>query len=173
MWWRLLQQLNQPCFDLLKVFSTLRSLSHPFLSLWVGLLWCDPFEFTLLWTEYSYFNRLWYSLSRNETRFPVSTSQNAASNAWRSLRWTKRRRWNTAKQNAGLPRVSGLKFNVKWPCCLQLSSNYCGINVVKWVLHSCIVHTLCTLKYTYVLHTTKYLKIPYLTRHCSSHLFEI
>jgi hypothetical protein len=90
--------------------------------------------------------------------FPLSTSQNAASDAWRRLRWTMRQRWNIAIQSAELPSVSLLKFHVKWPCCPVLSSTYCGRNFVKWVLHSCIFHTLCTLKYTYVLHTQHTLK---------------
>jgi len=113
--------------------------------------------------ECTYFNRLCHSSSRNEMRFPLSTSQDAASDAWRLLIWTMRQRWDTVIQNAGLPSVSLLKFHVKRPSCLVLSSAYCSRNVVKWVLHSCIFRTLCILKYSfYVLHTQGTLTLRWL-----------
>jgi hypothetical protein len=152
MWRRLLQQLNQPCFLNCWKFSVTSGL-YPTLSSVYKSACCAAIRRVHYYcAEYFYFNRLCHSSSRNETRFPLSASQDAASDAWRLLSWTMRQPWDTAIQNAGLPRVSLLKFHVKRPCCLVLSSPYCSGNVMKWVLHSCTFHTLCILKYSYVLH---------------------
>ena len=129
--------MNQPCILTCWKFSVpsgpYPSLSTVYKSVCCASFRSGPFYY---WSEYSYFNGLCHSSGRNGKGFPLSISQDAASDAWRLLSWTIRQRWDTAIQNTWLPIVSLLLFHMKRPCWLVLSSAYCSGNltiICPWI----------------------------------------